>query len=161
MKRILIIVVAILTIAITMLSGCIGEKETKAPETTTPVPTTPTPTTPPATSEPGGTVTKTMPPTMTKPPGNLEEGEEKAKKIVLEDERVQDIIENSNYELKILGCKSEFTSEGHKEYYTFLLELENGEKYTIEVNMTKGIVEKIEPVEKLEPVKKNRERVKG
>jgi len=151
MKRILIVVVAILTIAITMLSGCIGEKETKAPETTTPVPTTPTPTTPPATSEPGGTVTEAMLPTITKPPEDLEEGEEKAKKIVLEDERVQDIIEDSNYELKIVGHKSEFTIEGHEltiegheEYYTFSLELENGEKYTIEVNMTKGIVEKIE-----------------
>jgi len=72
--------------------------------------------------------------------------QEKVKKIVLEDERVQELI-NGNYELNIVNFNID------EKCWVLLLKLENGEKYTIEVRdgfllfhppfISKDILEKI------------------
>lgn len=84
------------------------------------------------------------PPQSPKGPGNLEEAtpeeEEKAKKITLEDERVQGLISGSNYKLKVIG--SMISPDGGNRCL-LLLELENGEEYTIIVDMDEGAVEEI------------------
>lgn len=68
------------------------------------------------------------------------EEKEKVKRIALEDERVHDLISGNNYELIIVGCRSLPSGETH---CMLLLNLENGEAYTIVVNMSEGIVEEI------------------
>ena len=94
-------------------------------------------------------------PPQTPPPWNLEEPtpeeEEDARRIALEDESVQDLINGENYELEVTGCG--LFPDGEKRCM-LLLELENGEKYTIIVNLSQGTVEEIREGEGIEKGKK-------
>ncbi len=65
------------------------------------------------------------------------EEEEGAIRIALEDERVQDLIQGSGYKLEVMGCS---LLPNNEKTCFLLLELENGEKYTIIINLTSGIV---------------------
>lgn len=93
------------------------------------------PQSPPEGGPPGGS-SQNPPPSM-----NLEEPtpeeEEEAITIALEDERVQDLIEGSDYTLEALGCT--VLPSGDK-VCLLLLELENGDTYTIMTNLSTGVV---------------------
>ncbi|MGC1119790.1 MAG: hypothetical protein WBA22_01750 [Candidatus Methanofastidiosia archaeon] len=93
------------------------------------------PQTPPGGSSPGGGP-QNPPPSM-----NLEEPtpeeEEEAIDVALEDERVQDLVEGSEYTLEAIGCT--VLPSGDKVCF-LLLELENGDKYTIMTNLSTGVV---------------------
>ncbi|KYK33407.1 MAG: hypothetical protein HXS48_25720 [Theionarchaea archaeon] len=138
MKKTLAIGLVIL-VSVSALSGCIGQDddETGTKVTVRRVEI-------PESEDDSGTMTSESPPQSPPFPGNLEEPtpeeEEEAKRIALEDERVQDLIQGSDYELEVIGCM--VLPNGEKRCM-LLLELENGEKYTIIVNMSEGIVEEI------------------
>ena len=59
------------------------------------------------------------------------------KTIALEDERVQTLLQGTTYELDVVGCR--LSPDGEPQCI-LVLELENGEKYTIIVNITLSIV---------------------
>ena len=129
-----------IVVAVSVLSGCIGDE----PETTVTIrreklsdpedekrPVTP--------QNPPEDLPQDPP--QSPPPMGLEEPtpeeEEEAIRIALEDERVQDLIQGSDYELQVMGCR--LLPNGEKLCF-ILLELENGEKYTIIINLSGGIV---------------------
>lgn len=144
MKKTLAIGLVIL-MSISALSGCIGqdEKETKVTVRRVKISESEDD----SGEDDSGTLISENPPQS--PPQspqfpNLEEPtpeeEEEAQRIALEDERVQDLLQGSDYKLEVIGC---MTLPSGEKRCTLLLELENGEKYTIIVNMSEGVVEEI------------------
>ncbi len=167
MKKPLIIGLVIV-VTCGVLSGCIGQDEGTNEGTTVTVrriemsepedDTAPPPVSPeskddtgavPPVLEPDESSTADSEPSQKAPPsippsrGEEEmtpEEKEKAKRIALEDEQVNDLINQKSYELVVLDCRSLPNGETH---CMLLLSLENGETYTIVVNMGEGTVEEI------------------
>ncbi|MBU7016791.1 MAG: hypothetical protein HXS44_04735 [Theionarchaea archaeon] len=126
----------VIVMAVSILSGCIGDE----PETTVSVRRVE----PSNSGDEKNPVTPQNPPEgnpQNPPPMDLEEPtpeeEEEAVRIVLEDERVQNLIQGSDYKLEVMGCR---LLPNNEKTWFLLLELENGEKYTIIINLTSGIV---------------------
>ncbi|MBU6996616.1 MAG: hypothetical protein HXS41_06465 [Theionarchaea archaeon] len=144
MRKALIIGLAVMVV-LSMLSGCIGDESETTPsvesvnsgESNEEIGTT-TPQNPPEGSPQNPPEGSPQNPPL---PMNLEEPtseeEEEAKRIALEDERVQDLIQGGTYDLEAIGCM--LLPSGDRTCL-LRLELENGDTYTITINLSSGVV---------------------
>ena len=136
MRKALIIGLAVMVV-LSMLSGCIGDESETTPsvesvnsgESNEEIGTT-TPQNPPE----GSPQNPPLPMNLEEP---TSEEEEEAKRIALEDERVQDLIQGGTYDLEAIGCM--LLPSGDRTCL-LRLELENGDTYTITINLSSSVV---------------------